>query len=47
MLVLDIWGISFHAVVVFALSKNLLFKFALGHCDEVSNYVVVELRILK
>ena len=37
------WGISiladfrpmgyiFHAVVVFALGKNLLFKFALGHC---------------
>ena len=25
--------ISFHAVVVFALGKNLLFKFALGHCE--------------
>ena len=24
--------ISFHTVVVFALGKNLLFKFALGHC---------------
>ena len=23
---------SFHALVVFALGKNLLFKFALGHC---------------
>ena len=33
MLILDLWGISFHAVVVFALGKNLLFKFALGHCD--------------
>ena len=32
MLILDLWGISFHAVVVFALGKNLLFKFALGHC---------------
>ena len=33
MLILDLWGISFHAVVVFALGKNLLFKSALGHCD--------------
>ena len=32
MLILDLWGISFHAVVVFALGKKLLFKFALGHC---------------
>ena len=33
LLILDLWDISFHAVVVFALGKNLLFKFALGHCD--------------
>ena len=26
------WGISFHAVVVFGLGKNLLFKSVLGHC---------------
>ena len=32
MLILDLWGISFHAVVVFALGKNFLFKSALGHC---------------
>ena len=32
MLILDLWGISFHAVVVFALRKNLLFKSVLGHC---------------
>ena len=32
LLILDLWGISFHVVVVFALGKNLLFKFALGHC---------------
>ena len=34
MLILDLWGISFHAVVVFTLgkNKNLLFKSALGHC---------------
>ena len=33
MLILDLWGISFHAVVVFGLGKNLLFKSVLGHCD--------------
>ena len=31
LLILDIWGISFHAVVVFGLGKNFLFKSALGH----------------
>ena len=30
-----IWGIGFHTVVVFALGKNLLFEFALGHCESV------------
>ena len=25
-------GISFHAVIVFGLGKNLLFKSVLGHC---------------
>ena len=33
MLILDLWGISFHAVVVFGLGKNLLFKSMLGRCD--------------
>ena len=32
LLILDLWGISFHAVIIFGLSKNLLFKSALGHC---------------
>ena len=32
MLILDLWGISFHVVVVFGLDKNLLFKSVLGHC---------------
>ena len=32
MLILDLWGISFHAVVVFGLGKNLLFKSILGQC---------------
>ena len=31
MLILDLWGIRTHAVVVFALGKNLLFKSVLGH----------------
>ena len=30
--ILDLCGISFHAVVVFGLGKNLLFKSVLGHC---------------
>ena len=34
MLILDLWGISFHAVVVFGLGKNLLFKSILGRCGE-------------
>ena len=33
MLILDLWGISFHAVVVIGLGKNLLFKSVLGRCD--------------
>ena len=32
MLIIDLWGISFHAVVVFGLGKDLLFKSALGCC---------------
>ena len=33
LLILHLWGISFHAVVVFGLGKNhLLFKSSLGKC---------------
>ena len=32
LLILDLWGISFPAVIVFGLGKNLLFKYVLGHC---------------
>ena len=35
MLILDLWGISFHGVVVFGLSKNLLLKSILGRCEMV------------
>ena len=33
MLILDLWGISFHAVVVFGLGKDLLFKSVLGRYE--------------
>ena len=33
LLILDLWGINFQAVVVFVLGKNLLFKSVLGHCE--------------
>ena len=39
MLILDIWGISYHAVVVFALGKNLLFKFGLRHCAIIDKHL--------
>ena len=38
MLILDLWGISFHDVVVFGLGKNLLFKSILGRCVVVVLY---------
>ena len=34
LLILDLWGISFHAVVVFGLVKELLFESVLGRCDQ-------------
>ena len=33
MLILDLWGISFHPVVVVGLGNDLLFNFIVGHCD--------------
>ena len=32
-MILDLWGISFHAVVVLGLGKDLLFKSVLGPCE--------------
>ena len=43
MLILDLRDIVFHAVVVFGLGKNLLFKYLLGRCA----YVVVAWRASK
>ena len=34
LLILDMLGISFYAVVVVGLGKDLLFKTVLGHCVE-------------
>ena len=41
LVILDLWGISFHAVVVFGLGKDLLFKSVLGHCGRLygSNFM--------
>ena len=39
LLILDLWGISSHAVVVFGLGKNLLFKTVLGHCVVISHEI--------
>ena len=35
LLTLDLWGISVHAAVVFVLGKDFLFKYALGHCEQI------------
>ena len=32
LVILDLWGISFHAAVVFGLGKDLSFKSVLGRC---------------
>ena len=32
MLILDLWGISFHPVVFVGLGNDLLFNFIVGHC---------------
>ena len=38
LLILDLWGLSFHAVIVFGLGKNLLSKSVLGHCEHMGEY---------
>ena len=38
MLILDLWGISFHPAVVVGLGNDLLFKSVLAHCG--TNYGV-------
>ena len=46
LLILDLWGISFHAVVVFGLGKNLLLKSILGRCDKVNSAFIRKLILL-
>ena len=46
MLILDLWSISFHAVVVFGLDKNLSFKSMLGRCgflDISGDFLVIQI----
>ena len=38
LLILDLWGIYFHAAVVFGLGKDFLFKSALGHCVQMIKF---------
>ena len=33
LLILDLWGLSFHAAVNFDLGRHFLFKSTLGHCE--------------
>ena len=32
MLILDVWGISFHSAVVVGLGNDFLFNSSVGHC---------------
>ena len=41
LVILDLWGISVHAVVVFSLGKELLFNSVLGHCAEFAIKVII------
>jgi hypothetical protein len=34
MLILDLWGISFHPAVVVGLGNDLLFNSSVGHCAD-------------
>ena len=45
MLILDLSGIGYHAVVVFGLGKKLLFKSVLGHCEIVHITTTAEDRV--
>ena len=45
MLILDLWGISFHPVVVVGLGNDLLFNFIIGHC--VTRVISLKITLLK
>ena len=40
MLILDLWGISFHPVVVVGLGNDLLFNFILVHCADLNKMLM-------
>ena len=46
MLILELWGISFHTVVVFALGKNFLFKSVVGYCGIIMAKLLLKERVL-
>jgi hypothetical protein len=39
MVILDLWGISFHPAVVIGLGNDLLFNSILVHCDYTSKHL--------
>jgi len=41
LLILDLWGVSPHAAVVFGLGKDFLFKSTLGHCVKYKTLLLV------
>jgi len=42
----DLWGISFHAVVVFGMDKDLLFKSVLGRCAHTQIFLKTSILLL-
>ena len=34
LLILDLWGVSFHTAVIFGLVMDFVFKSTLGHCAD-------------
>jgi hypothetical protein len=47
MLILDLWGISFHPVVVVGLGNDLLFNFIVGHCVLIIEAVFAIIKLIK
>ena len=44
MLILDLWGISFHPAVVAGLGNDLLFNSILGHCVTILFYYLTNMK---
>ena len=41
MVILDLWGISFHPAVVIGLGNDLLFNSILAHCDKIGSLITL------